>query len=248
MTTPNKHIPYVPEGTLDPAAGTNDALNFIDALLQTAVISMDLTAPPGSPANGDLYIVAGAGGTATGAWATHELDLARYVTEGAYWQFFEAGTEVSYVLNRDDGQIYKHVDGSPDGWVLAAGLSDAPSDGFSYVRKDGAWVRIPLVDDIAFSATPTVDWSTCDIARLTLTGNVSALSMTGAVDGQKCILELKQDGTGGRTFAFAASTVRFGTTITSYTITSTANLSDKIGFIYNASASRYDVVAVAKGF
>ena len=33
MTTPNAGIPEVPENTLDPAAGLNDALQVIDALL-----------------------------------------------------------------------------------------------------------------------------------------------------------------------------------------------------------------------
>lgn len=139
-TTPNINIPYVPENTLDPAAGLNLALNFIDALLQTAVISMDLTAPPMTNSDGDLYIVAGTGGVATGAWAGHELDLARYVDEGNFWQFFKAGVEVHYVINREDGNLYKFVEGSPTGnWTLAAGLSDAPNDGTRYVRLNGAW-------------------------------------------------------------------------------------------------------------
>lgn len=151
MSTPNLSIPYVPEGTLDPAAGLNLALNFIDAVLQSAVISMDLTAPPGSPSDGDLYIV---GFSATGAWAGHDRDLARYVAEGDSWQFFEAGVEVFYVLNRDDGGFYKFVDGSPvANWTLAAGLSDAPSDGNAYGRKDGAWEQVP---DVAAMGNATV--------------------------------------------------------------------------------------------
>jgi hypothetical protein len=142
MTTPNKHIPYVPEGTLDPAAGLNLALNFIDALLQTAVIAMDLNAPPGSPIDdGALYIVAGTGGVATGDWAGHELDLARYVEEGDYWQFFEAGSEASLIINLEDGNLYKWVDGSPPSWVLAAGLGDAPNDGEAYFRQSLSWVQ-----------------------------------------------------------------------------------------------------------
>src|SRR5690606_8981326 len=139
-TTPNINIPYVPENTLDPAAGLNLALNFIDALLQTAVISIDRTAPPTTNSDGDLYIVAGTGGVATGAWAGHELDLARYVGDGDFWQFFEAGVKVHYVINREDGNLYKFVEGSPTGnWTLAAGLSDAPNDGQRYVRRNAAW-------------------------------------------------------------------------------------------------------------
>lgn len=136
MTSPNTGIPYVPEGTLDPAAGLNLAIDHIDALLQCAVLSMALTAPPGGESDGDLYIVAS---PATGAWTGQENNLARYVSEGAFWQFFVAGVNVHLVLNRDDLGLYRFDPGSPGGWSLAAGLGDAPSDGTLYARRDGAW-------------------------------------------------------------------------------------------------------------
>lgn len=153
MPTPNTGIPYVPENTTDPAAGLNLALNVIDALLQTAVIDMDLTAPPGSPSDGDLHIV---GGSATGAWAGEDDNLARYVAEGDFWQFYEAGTQVKIVLNLDDGSIYAYTSGA---WALVGGLTDAPSDGSTYGRKDGAWEVVsgggtaPIVTESTTSLT-----------------------------------------------------------------------------------------------
>lgn len=154
-TTPNINIPYVPENTLDPAAGLNLALNVIDALLQTAVIDMGQTAPPGSPNDGDLHIV---GTGATGAWAGQDNNLARYVAEGDFWQFYEAGVEVHYVINRDDGNLYKFIEGSPVGsWVLAAGLGDAPADGQRYVRRDAAWETLAGLTVQDTDSPPTVD-------------------------------------------------------------------------------------------
>lgn len=108
MATPNTGIPYVPENTQDPAAGLNLSLNVIDALLQTAVINMDQTAPPGAPADGNLHIVAVGG---TGAWAGQDNNLARYVADGAFWQFYTAGTQVRLVLNLDDGGLYRYIGG-----------------------------------------------------------------------------------------------------------------------------------------
>jgi hypothetical protein len=108
--TPNVEIPYVPEGTLDPAAGLNQALNVIDALLQTAVIEVGRNTPPGGPSNGDLYIV----GVGTGVWSGHNNELARYVSEGSTWQFFDPGTQVNIVFDRDTGLIYVYI--SPSGW------------------------------------------------------------------------------------------------------------------------------------
>jgi|GEM_PF-6953918 len=124
MTTPNTGIPYVPEGTLDPAAGLNLALTVIDALLQTAVIDFQ-DAPPGSPVDGDLYIV----GTGSGAWAAHDDELARYVAAGTFWQFYEAGTQVRVVFNQVDLGIYVWV--GSDGWQpwpVLSSLADAVDD------------------------------------------------------------------------------------------------------------------------
>lgn len=101
--TPNNAIPYVPQNTLDPAAGLNLALAVVDALLNTKVISMALSAPPGSPADGDMYIVAAA---PTGAWAGHADALAQYVADGAFWHFFSAGTQAVYVINKEDNIVY----------------------------------------------------------------------------------------------------------------------------------------------
>lgn len=120
MLTPNRGIPYVPENTLDPAAGLNDSLNVIDALLQTAVISMGEAAPPMSPQDGDMHIV----GSGTGAWAGQDDNLARYVAEGAFWQFYQAGVNVVLVLNLDDGGLYAYAGSS--GWMPAIPGSGAP--------------------------------------------------------------------------------------------------------------------------
>lgn len=123
--TPNTGIPYVPESTQDPAAGLNLALNVIDALMQTAVINMDQTAPPGSPADGDLHIVAAG---ATGAWAGQDNNLARYVADGAFWQFYVAGTQVRLVLNLDDGGLYRHATGWEALTPVLGELVDAVDD------------------------------------------------------------------------------------------------------------------------
>lgn len=60
---------------------------YVDALFsgfiwQLPVIDKDLSTPPGSPTIGDRYIV---GPTATGAWATHEEDVAEW--NGSSWDF-----------------------------------------------------------------------------------------------------------------------------------------------------------------
>lgn len=58
-----------------------DQINGISIRL-VAVLDKDLTAPPGSPAEGDMYIV---GPAATGAWATEDENIAIYTARG--WVF-----------------------------------------------------------------------------------------------------------------------------------------------------------------
>jgi len=123
--TPNTGIPYVPEGTLDPAAGLNLSLNVIDALLQTAVIELGLNTPPVSPADGDLYVV----GVGTGAWAGEDDNVARYVADGDFWQFYTAGVNAWIVFNRNDNGLYVWMGGSL-GWqpAIAGGVPTTLSD------------------------------------------------------------------------------------------------------------------------
>ena len=61
----------------------NEALVKLDALIQLSAASQTLTVPPGSPAEGDRYIVAAG---ATGAWAGKAGNLALW-TNGA-WAFY----------------------------------------------------------------------------------------------------------------------------------------------------------------
>ena len=146
MSSPNAGIPYVPEGTLDPAAGLNQAINVIDALLQSAVYSIALTAPPSGPADGSLYVVAGEGGTATGAWAGEERNLARYVEEGDFWEFYEAGSQAKIVLNREDFRVYAFDQtSSPGVWTLVSG------GGLTIMDSDSPQLVQPDVTQIVFT-------------------------------------------------------------------------------------------------
>jgi hypothetical protein len=65
----------------------------------------------------DLHIV---GASATGAWAGQDDNLARYVAEGDFWQFFTAGDQVRIAFNDDDGGLYVWHDGE---WKLLAQVS-----------------------------------------------------------------------------------------------------------------------------
>ncbi len=107
----------------------------------------------------------------------------------------------------------------------------------------------PSITNITYAGTISVDLAgkpNGALFRCTLTGNVT-VNFTGGTDGQKCVLELLQDGTGSRLVTLGAA-VGFGTGITSFTATTTAAKTDVLGFIYNSAAAKYRLLAVAQGF
>jgi hypothetical protein len=71
--------------------------------IHLSVKDRDLTAPPGSPAEGDTYIPAA---TATGDWATHEGDVA--VWDGSEWLFYVPRTGwLAFVEDEEKISVYK---------------------------------------------------------------------------------------------------------------------------------------------
>lgn len=73
-------LPYILAAQAQKHVTHNEALRLLDGLVQLSVLDRDLTAPPGSPTNGDRYIVASG---ATGAWASWDLNVALW-TDGAW--------------------------------------------------------------------------------------------------------------------------------------------------------------------
>jgi hypothetical protein len=112
-----------------------------------------------------------------------------------------------------------------------------------------AWVDIttpPLVA-LTDAATIALDASLGKEFTVTLGGNRTLGAPTNPTDGQKIIVRVKQDGTGSRTLAYNAI-YRFSTDVPSPTLTTTAAKTDYLGFIYNATDSKWDCLAVNKGF
>lgn len=83
-TSVNNAIPFVPENTIDPAAGLNLAINVIDMLLQLGVSSVGENTPPAG-VEGQRHIV---GSSPNGAWAGQANKVARFL-DGA-WSFASA--------------------------------------------------------------------------------------------------------------------------------------------------------------
>lgn len=96
----------------------NEAIRTLDALVQLAVLDRDLPVPPGSPADGDRYLVAAG---SSGAWAGREGKVAAW-QDGA-WTFF--APKAGWLLWVADEARLLSFDGST--WIDAAVHSVNPA-------------------------------------------------------------------------------------------------------------------------
>ena len=113
-TEPNTGLTWQEAGSLTTDALHNQLVGLLGVWLNCAVQRVGDTAPPGSPVNGDRYIV---GASATGAWATHDDELAIY-RDG--WKFYApppAGVPI--IKNLDDGADWECSDAGV--WSAKAG-------------------------------------------------------------------------------------------------------------------------------
>ena len=130
-------------------------------------------------------------------------------------------------------------------FTAGAAGTNAP---IAYVDLPNGVPGKPRVSTVAYSSSVTLDCSTADVFELTLTGNIT-IDFSNGVNGQKVEVRLIQDGTGSRTVTWSGN-VGFGSDITSAgsTASTGANKRDKYGFEYDSGATKYHMVAMARGY
>jgi hypothetical protein len=110
-----------------PETTQNDTTRLLEqGAMLFAVKDKDLTAPPGSPADGDAYIVAA---SPTGAWTGKAKNVAFYQT-GTGWRFvaplegMHADVADENALYRYDGAAWGTAAGGAVAWELLVAISD----------------------------------------------------------------------------------------------------------------------------
>lgn len=103
-TSPVLGLPYIAASQSQPEVTHNAALNLLQSLTY-GVKDKDLAAPPGSPAEGDTYIV---GAAATGAWTGRTNSIAGFF--GGSWFFLpdrdDTGTIIAMGPNQAGMRTY----------------------------------------------------------------------------------------------------------------------------------------------
>jgi hypothetical protein len=120
MTTPNLGLPFILQGQAQKEVTHNEALIRLDALVHGSVRSRTLATPPGSPANGERWIVPAG---ATGAWAGQAGRIAHwnvnawaYLTPVTGWRYHVEDERLTVVWT--DGQWRDRIVGTANGGAL----------------------------------------------------------------------------------------------------------------------------------
>jgi hypothetical protein len=93
---------------------------------------------------------------------------------------------------------------------------------------------------VSFSTTPTFDWNNSNVQYMSMTGNITAITLNNPGDGGRYQIIFKQDGTGSRTIVGSAWPASVLWTAGNAPVLSTvANKVDIIGFTYDATNSKY---------
>jgi hypothetical protein len=174
----------------------NEAIAAIDTLAQLAVLDTTTTAPPGSPGEGDRYLVAAG---ATGDWVDHDGEIAVFLAGD--WSFHAPapgwlaydldedellvfdGTAWTTLARTDDSMPMLGINTDPDATNRLAVKSDAVLLGHDDVTPGTGSMRLVL-DKSAAAGT----------ASLLLQDNASGRAEIGLTGDDKLHVKLSADG------------------------------------------------------
>lgn len=97
------------------------------------------------------------------------------------------------------------------------------------------------------AATIAINATLGNTFTVTLGGNRTLDTPTNPSSGQKIIVRVTQDGTGGRTITYSAGW-NLGSDFAGLSLSTTPGATDYIGAIYNAITSKWDIVSIMRGY
>jgi Protein of unknown function (DUF2793) len=182
MTTPILGLPELILNQSQPHLLINAAFRELEqgaALFN--VLSASTTAPPGSPADGDAYIVPPA---ASGAWSASVHDIAFY---SAGWKFIAPRTGwLAYVVDAED--YYQYEGDSPSGW--AAYIAPTSPTGKAAPKFSVSVTASPGTTQNDYAPAGWAAATTTRLLLLAASGDttITGLDHTGVGDGTEVLI------------------------------------------------------------
>lgn len=165
----------------------NEALARLDQLVQASALDKDLAAPPGSPANGALYIVAA---SPTGAWSGKAGQLAYWLTSVGAWTF---------VVPREGFKVYVDDENTSYKYDGAAWVQDSAGGVTAVNGKTGAvTVLAPIIIACSDETTPLAAGAGKVTFRMPYAFTVTAVRaslVTAQTGGSLLTVDINENGT-----------------------------------------------------
>lgn len=203
MTTPRLGAPELATSQANKEETVNEQIRYIEAGAGHFIFKdRDLATPPGSPADGDCYLVAASG---TGAWSGHDGDIAFYLNTA--WVFIEVIEGFTAWVN--DENAFIGYNGSA--WATLGGATVVP-------------IGIACSDETTAITTGTAKATFRMPYAFTLTA-VRA-SVTTAPTGANLVIDINENTGGGATTILSTKLSIDATEKTSTTAATPAVISD----------------------
>lgn len=157
-----------------------------------------------------------------------------------------------------DGNVY-----APVNYQLVKEATNDPADnppaGYQWLfAQAGGWHTKDSSGNIRFlcgvqasvssaAGVVALDWSVANVYDTTLTENVTTVTHTNGVQGQKYTWRIKQHASSAKTVTLTGKT-RYSNSVATYTMTSDVSAFDILEFLYNSTDDKYDLVNSRLGF
>jgi len=174
-TSPRLGFTELEDGQAVPETSVNEIARYLEQGASLFIVKdKDLTAPPGSPADGDAYIVAS---SPTGAWSGWAKRIAFY--ENTAWQSITP-IEGSFAYLQDENKLYLYGGSS---WAEFTASASAPTES----------IIIACGDETTAATTGTAKVT----FRMPYAFTVTAVraSVTTAPTGSTFIIDINESGT-----------------------------------------------------
>jgi hypothetical protein len=178
MTTPRLGAPELTSGQATPETTVNEQIRYIESGAGHFIFKdRDLATPPGSPADGDCYLVAA---SPTGAWSGQAGKITFYVNTA--WAFITAIEGFTAWIN--DENVFVGYDGAS--WSTLS----SPSGTYQPLDADLTAIAALTGTNNIYYRSAANTWTSVTIgSNLTFSGGTLAASLTGAA------ITAKEEGT-----------------------------------------------------